>query len=52
MEAKDIITHYTLLEKFVLDSKATHAEHVKALESLSALAQAAQKSIEDQDQQS
>jgi len=49
---KDIIIHHTLLEKFILESKASHAEHLKALESLNVLAQAAQKSIEDQDQQS
>lgn len=42
----------TLLEQFILNSKATNAEHRQALEWLQALAQIAQKSIEGEDQQS
>ena len=41
-----------LLEHFILNSKATNEEHRQALAWLQALTQAAQKSIEDQDQQS
>ena len=41
----------TLLEQFILNSKATNAEHRQALEWLQALAAMAQKSIEDQEQQ-
>jgi len=41
-----------LLEQFILNCKATNEEHRKAIEWLHALTQMAQKSIEDQDQQS
>jgi len=42
----------TLLEQFILNSKATNEEHRQALAWLQALTQAAQKSIEGQDKQS
>jgi len=42
----------TLLEQFILNAKATNEEHRQALAWLHAITQAAQKSIEDQEQQS